>query len=195
MGDGLAGQPLVRKPLGREPMEQLPPRLEHVVRLAVVGQPLERILLDRRWMVMSRMPISNMRKSIATAACLLAGAGAGAPLAAVGGAGAATHAAASVFHLSSTDDKTSATKVDAKSLAEVSGARKQWKAGITGAGVDVAVIDSGVTPVDGLSAPGKVVYGPDFTLDSTDDTTRNLDVFGHGTHISGIIAGRDDEVT
>ncbi len=139
--------------------------------------------------------MNNMRKTIGTAACILAGISAGAPLAAVGGAGSAANAAGSVIHFSSTDVKASPTKVDASSLSEVSGARKQWKANFTGAGVDVAVIDSGVTPVDGLSAPGKVVYGPDFTLDNADDTTRNLDVFGHGTHISGIIAGRDDEVT
>ena len=136
-----------------------------------------------------------MRKTIATAACLLAGASTGAPLAAVGGAGSATHAAASVFHLSSTSDTSSLTKVDAGSLADISGAAKQWKSGYTGKGVDVAVIDSGVTPVDGLSAPGKVVYGPDFTLDGTDPAVRNLDVFGHGTHISGIIAGNGADET
>ena len=32
-----------------------------------------------------------------------------------------------------------------------------------GAGVDVALIDSGVVPVGGLAAPGRVVYGPDFS--------------------------------
>ena len=43
---------------------------------------------------------------------------------------------------------------------EVTGASAMWDAGYTGKGVDVAVIDSGVVPVDGFTAPGKVVYGP-----------------------------------
>jgi serine protease AprX len=41
--------------------------------------------------------------------------------------------------------------------------------GITGAGVDVALIDTGVTPVEGLHGP-KVVYGP--TCPSTACRTR-----------------------
>ena len=41
-----------------------------------------------------------------------------------------------------------------------------WDAGYTGKGVDVAVIDSGVVPVDGLAGSGKVVYGPDLTLEN-----------------------------
>ena len=40
------------------------------------------------------------------------------------------------------------------------GATAWWNAGYTGSGVDVAVIDSGVAPVPGLDAPGKVIYGP-----------------------------------
>jgi serine protease AprX len=70
-----------------------------------------------------------------------------------------------------------------------------WSAGYTGKGVDVAVIDSGVTPVNGLSTAGKVVYGPDLSFESQSADLRNLDTFGHGTHMAGIIAGRDDQVT
>ena len=33
-------------------------------------------------------------------------------------------------------------------------------------GVDVAIIDTGVTPVEGLATAGKVVYGPDLSLES-----------------------------
>jgi serine protease AprX len=75
---------------------------------------------------------------------------------------------------------------------QVTGASAMWDAGYTGKGVDVAVIDSGVVPVDGLVAPGqqKVVYGPDLTLESQGQT-KNLDTYGHGTHMAGIIAGRD----
>jgi serine protease AprX len=67
-----------------------------------------------------------------------------------------------------------------------------WRAGITGQGVDVALIDSGVVPVNGLSARGKVVRGPDLSFESQAENLQHLDTFGHGTHMAGIIAGRDD---
>jgi subtilisin family serine protease len=72
--------------------------------------------------------------------------------------------------------------------AKTIGADHYWAKGITGTCADVAVIDSGVTAVQGLEAPGKVVYGPDFSGDAADPTLANLDVGGHGTHIAGIIA-------
>jgi subtilisin family serine protease len=70
------------------------------------------------------------------------------------------------------------------------GAQAYWNAGYTGAGVDVAIIDTGVNPVDGLSTAGKVTYGPDLSLESQNDALRNLDSNGHGTFMAGIIAGR-----
>ncbi|MEO8639781.1 MAG: S8 family serine peptidase, partial [Chloroflexota bacterium] len=73
---------------------------------------------------------------------------------------------------------------------QYTGAQAWWNAGYTGAGVDVAVIDTGVSPVDGLSAPGKLIYGPDLSLESQSDALRNLDTNGHGTFMAGIIAGR-----
>jgi serine protease AprX len=71
------------------------------------------------------------------------------------------------------------------------GAAGAWRQGITGAGVDVAVLDSGVTPVGGLSAPGKVVNGPDLSFDSQTPSVAHLDGFGHGTFMAGLIAGKD----
>src|SRR5215510_8811774 len=53
------------------------------------------------------------------------------------------------------------------------GVQSWWNAGYTGAGVDVAVIDSGVAPVEGLGAPGKVFYGPDLSLESQNPNLRN----------------------
>jgi serine protease AprX len=60
-----------------------------------------------------------------------------------------------------------------------------------GSGVDVALIDSGVVPVAGLAEPGRVVQGPDFSSERHDGDLATLDTFGHGTHLAGLIAGRD----
>jgi len=75
------------------------------------------------------------------------------------------------------------------------GAQAWWAAGYTGAGIDVALIDSGVSPVEGLAGPGKLVYGPDLSLESQAANLRNLDTFGHGTFMAGLIAGRDTTLT
>jgi subtilisin family serine protease len=76
------------------------------------------------------------------------------------------------------------------SVTKMTGAQAYWKAGFTGKGIDVALIDTGVAPVDGLTVSGKVVNGPDLSFDSQNDTTRYVDGHGHGTHMAGIIAGR-----
>ena len=65
-----------------------------------------------------------------------------------------------------------------------------WGQGYTGDGVGVALVDTGVVPVDGLTS-GNVVNGPDLSFESQIDDARYLDTFGHGTHMAGIIAGRD----
>jgi serine protease AprX len=48
-----------------------------------------------------------------------------------------------------------------------------------------------LTPV-GTSS---LVYGPDLSFDSQNPALTNLDAFGHGTHLAGIIAGRDASAT
>ncbi|MFZ0160114.1 MAG: S8 family serine peptidase, partial [Kineosporiaceae bacterium] len=75
------------------------------------------------------------------------------------------------------------------------GAKAWWTAGYTGQGVDVAVIDTGVAPVAGLNTPGKVINGPDLSLESQNPSFRYLDTNGHGTFMAGLIAGRDATLT
>ena len=71
------------------------------------------------------------------------------------------------------------------------GASTAWAEGITGAGIDVALIDSGISPVQGLAGDGKVVNGPDLSLDSQAGSSQSLDGFGHGTFMAGLIGAKD----
>jgi serine protease AprX len=75
-------------------------------------------------------------------------------------------------------------------IRAIVGADKLWARGWTGKGVDVAVIDTGVSPVRGLTS-GNVVNGPDLSFDSQRADLRHKDGFGHGTHMASIVAGRD----
>ncbi|HXJ63060.1 MAG TPA: S8 family serine peptidase, partial [Actinomycetota bacterium] len=80
-------------------------------------------------------------------------------------------------------------------IDRITGATTYWSNGFTGQGIGVALIDSGVAPVDGLTAPGKVINGPDLSFESQASNLAYLDTFGHGTHMAGIIAGRSGVAT
>jgi len=103
-------------------------------------------------------------------------------------------------HLSSTPpDPTTwpgATPYDPKryagsmyNVAREINADNMWAAGFSGKGVGVALIDSGVAPVPDITA--NLVNGPDLSLDATGGSLDSVDAFGHGTHMAGIIAGKD----
>ncbi|WP_460525614.1 S8 family serine peptidase [Flindersiella endophytica] len=62
------------------------------------------------------------------------------------------------------------------------GAPVAWGRGLTGAGVDVAVLDTGIDTTHPDLA-GRVRASEDFTGEGTDDE------LGHGTHVASIVAG------
>jgi serine protease AprX len=80
-----------------------------------------------------------------------------------------------------------------QSITASGGVQAWWNAGYTGKGVDVAVIDTGVAPVAGLNATGKVINGPDLSLESQNPKLQYLDTNGHGTFMAGLIAGNDGQ--
>jgi serine protease AprX len=77
-------------------------------------------------------------------------------------------------------------RLDLTAVNKIIGANAAHKAGYTGAGVDVALIDTGVSPVAGV---GSVLNGPDLSFDSQQPGFEYLDGYGHGTYLSGIING------
>ncbi|WP_083632252.1 S8 family peptidase [Domibacillus antri] len=60
-----------------------------------------------------------------------------------------------------------------------------WNAGLTGKGIKIAVVDTGVAPHDDLVIAGGQSF-VDYTASYSDDN-------GHGTHVAGIIGAEDNQ--
>jgi serine protease AprX len=75
------------------------------------------------------------------------------------------------------------------------GVSAAWNSGFTGAGVGVAVIDSGINDshpdlMNSTQSASRVVYHQDFTGTATSNASgARYDLYGHGTHVAGIIGG------
>src|ERR1700676_3075209 len=74
------------------------------------------------------------------------------------------------------------------------GVRAAWNAGYNGSGIGVAVIDSGINDshpdLQNADGTSRVVYHQDFTGTPTTNTNgAQYDLYGHGTHVAGIIGG------
>jgi serine protease AprX len=75
------------------------------------------------------------------------------------------------------------------------GVSSAWNAGFTGKGIGVAVIDSGINDNhpdlwNSAQTASRVLYHQDFTgTATTNGSGGNHDLYGHGTHVAGIIGG------
>jgi serine protease AprX len=68
------------------------------------------------------------------------------------------------------------------------GAPDAWRQfGVTGKGIGVAIVDSGIAPHADIA--GRIVAAVDFTGSSGTELVPPADPGGHGTHVAGLVAG------
>jgi subtilisin family serine protease len=72
-----------------------------------------------------------------------------------------------------------------ENIAKAMGVESYWGQGWKGAGIGVAIIDTGVAPVGPLATAA--VAGPDISFDSQVPALAHNDAMGHGTHMAGIV--------
>lgn len=65
-------------------------------------------------------------------------------------------------------------------------APKAWETNLTGKGINIAVLDTGIAPHDDLSVTGGVSF--------LDTSTSYYDDNGHGSHIAGIIGAKNNNI-
>ncbi len=84
----------------------------------------------------------------------------------------------------------------ARTAAAIGARNVQTQYGYTGAGIGVAVIDSGITPWhDDLTVANRLGQRVTAFVDFVNGQTAKYDDWGHGTHVSGIIAGNGYDST
>ncbi|WP_432972880.1 S8 family serine peptidase [Dactylosporangium sp. CA-233914] len=137
-----------------------------------------------------RKPRAGRRwgRGVVAAAVALGVLGAGVPAAAARAADPVTGAKAGGGFLAGEWPAGAGTTL--KSVRSIVRADTGSAASLTGQGVGIALIDTGIAPVTGLPA-GQVVNGPDLSFESQSAQLRYLDTFGHGTHMAGIMVGND----
>jgi len=86
------------------------------------------------------------------------------------------------------DPALDSAKAQTPGILEVNAPQVWSQLGVTGQGVGVAIVDSGVYPHPDLA--GRIVASIDFTTASpTVSSTSTGDPGGHGTHVAGLVAG------
>jgi serine protease AprX len=86
------------------------------------------------------------------------------------------------FQADTYDPAKAPATITGSNFANSTGASSLWTSSGQGQGVGVAVLDTGVSPMNDLT--GRIVHGPDLSGEGT-----IIDSYGHGTVMAGIIAG------